>query len=57
MSLGGIYMEIKSSKVLTEEEKKALERIKKKIEEEAEKIRYDFKNQKNNEKLKEWLMK
>lgn len=57
MSLGGIYMEIKSTKPLTEEEKKALEKIKKKIEEEAEKIRYDFKNQKNNEKLKDWLMK
>ena len=41
MSLGGNTIEIKSTKVLTEEEK----------------IRYDFKNQKNNEKLKEWLMK
>lgn len=50
-------MEIKSSKVLTEEEKKALGRIKNKIEEEVKKIRYNFKNQENNEKLREWLMK
>ena len=50
-------MEIKSTKPLTEEERLTLKRIKKKIEEKVEKIRYDFKNQKNNEKLKEWLMK
>ena len=50
-------MEIKSTKPLTEGERLTLEKIKKKIEEEVEKIRYDFKNQRNNEKLKEWLSK
>ena len=50
-------MEIKSTKVLTKIEKLIVERIKKKIVETVKKNRYDFKNQENNEKLREWLMK
>jgi len=57
MSLGGNNMEIKSTKVLTEMEKLTVERIKKKIEEIVKMNKYDFKNQENNEKLKDWLSK
>ena len=57
MSLGGNNMEIKSTKVLTKVEKLTVERIKKKIEEIVKKNKYNFKNQENNEKLKDWLSK
>ena len=50
-------MEIKSTKPLTEKDKLTLERIKKKIEEIVKMNKYNFKNQENNEKLKDWLSK
>ena len=48
-------MEIKSTKTLTEMERLTVERVKKKIEEIVKMNKYDFKNQENNEKLKDWL--
>ena len=50
-------MEIKSTKPLTKMERLTLERIKKKIEEIVKINKYNFKNQENNEKLRELLMK
>ena len=57
MEKGGNNMEIKSTKPLTEKDKLTLERIKKKIEEIVKMNKYNFKNQENNEKLKDWLSK
>lgn len=52
-------MEIKSTKPLTEEEKKVVETIRKSIVKafSEKNIKYDFDNQEYNKKLEEWLMK